>query len=81
MKRQTRSLLEELESLAERHDESHVMENRGIHIIESAINFLNHVRETYDDSTAGELERRLINSIRGRDSKKFQRAIRKSRDN
>ena len=41
---------------------------------------LNLIRENYDAETAGELERRLINSIRSGDSAKFTRGVRKIKD-
>jgi len=81
VKRQTRSILKELESIAVSKDRQHIVESRGLHIIESAINLINQIRENYDAETAGELERRLINSIKGQDSKKFQRGVRKANEN
>lgn len=81
MKRQTRSILQELETIAISKDRQHIVENRGQHIIESAINLINTIRETYDDEIAGDLERRLINSIKGQDPKKFQRGVRKANEN
>ena len=81
MKRQTRSILQELETIAISKDRQHIVENRGQHIIESAINLINTIRETYDAETAGELERRLVNSIKGQDPKKFQRGVRKANEN
>ena len=81
MKRQTRSILQELETIAVSKDRQHIVESRGQHIIESAVNLINTIRETYDEETAGELERRLINSIKGQDPKKFQRGVRKANEN
>ena len=81
MKRQTRSILQELETIAVSKDRQHIVESRGQHIIESAVNLINTIRETYDAETAGELERRLINSIKAQDPKKFQRSIRKANEN
>ena len=48
--------------------------------IDSAINLVNTIYEHYDSETASELERRLLNSIRGQDNKKFIRSIRKADD-
>lgn len=73
MKRQTRSILTELNSMIHERDRQHVIESRGNQIIESAINLIDEFYEHYDEATAGDLERRLINSIRGRDAKKFKR--------
>jgi len=80
VKKNTRSLLQELETIAISKDRHHIVESRGQHIIESAINLINTIRETYDSEIAAELERRLINSIKGQDTKKFQRGVRKANE-
>jgi len=53
------------------------MESRATNVIESAINLINEMHKHYDAETAGDLERRLLNSIRSQDSRKFVRGIRK----
>lgn len=81
MKRTTRSLLEELNSITEKKDGEAVIESRATHVINSAINLLSLIKETYTPEQSYELERRLINSIRGGDPAKFSRSIRRLRDN
>ena len=54
-----------------------MIEATGNNIIESAINLLNRIAETYDDTTANELERRFLNSIRTGDPRKFKRTMSK----
>lgn len=81
MKKITRSLLEELNSISVKKNSEAVIETRATHVIDSAINLLNLIKENYTPEQAYELERRLINSIRGSDSSKFVRGIRKLRDN
>ena len=78
MKRQTRSILEELNSVVLERDRNHLIEQRGNNIITSAINLIEEIYRNYDAETAGDLERRLVNSIRGRDSKKFKRGCKKA---
>jgi len=73
MKKQTRSILTELNNMIHERDRQHVFESRGTQIIESAINLIDEFYEHCDEAVAGDLERRLINSIRGRDTKKFKR--------
>ena len=80
MKRHTRSLLEELNDIAVRKDAEAVIESRAAHVIDSAINLLSLIRENFDPEQAYELERRLLNSIKGADPAKFTRRIRKLRD-
>ena len=81
VKRSTRSLLEELNSISNKRNSEEIIESRATHVINSAINLLTLIRENYTSEQADELERRLINSIRGSDSNKFVRGIRKLRDN
>lgn len=81
MKRATRSLLEELNTISERKNGEAIVEARATHVINSAINLLNLIKENFNPEEAYELERRLINSIRGGDSSKFTRSIRRLRDN
>lgn len=80
MKRHTRSLLEELNDIAVKKDTESVIESRAVHVINSAINLLELIRENFDAEMAYELERRLLNSIKGADPAKFTRGIRKLRD-
>lgn len=72
MRKRTRSILEELSSLHQADHTEQFIQTTGVNLIESTINLLNRVYETYDDETAKELERRLINSIRAGNSKKFK---------
>ena len=81
MKRGTRSLLEELNAIAEKKNSDAIIEARATHVIDSAINLLALIKESYPADQAYELERRLLNSIKGSDSGKFVRSIRKLRDN
>jgi hypothetical protein len=81
LKRATRSLLEELNSISDKKNNEAIIETRATHVIDAAINLINLIRENYDPENAYELERRLINSIKGGDSNKFIRSIRRLRDN
>jgi hypothetical protein len=81
LKRATRSLLEELNSISEKKNSEAIIEARATHVIDSAINLLALIKENFSPEDAYELERRLINSIKGGDSSKFTRSIRKLRDN
>jgi hypothetical protein len=80
LKRATKSLLEELNSISERKNGEAIIESRATHVIDSAINLLALIKENFEPEQAYELERRLINSIKGGDPNKFIRSIRKLRD-
>ena len=77
MQKRTRSLLAELDSIATQRDRENFVESRATNVIQSAINLMSYIKEHYDEETASELERRLLNSIRSGDSSKFVRGIRK----
>lgn len=80
MKKHTRSLLEELNDIAVKKDTESVIESRATHVIDSAINLINLIKENFEPDVAYELERRLINSIKASDPAKFTRGIRKLKD-
>ena len=80
MRKKTRSILEELNNMVVERDRVHVIENRGQNIIESAMNLIKMIRESYDQETAADLEKRLINAIRTSDPKKFARGVKRMRD-
>lgn len=75
--RKTRSILEELNQISVDRDRNHVVSNRGEHVIASAISLLEQIDTYYDEDTAKDLRNRLVNSIKGRDVKKFSRGISK----
>jgi len=77
MKKRTRSILDELNNLGRSQDNDLLIETTANNIIESAINLLNRIGNTYDENTAGELERRFLNSIKSGDPRKFKRGITK----
>lgn len=77
MKKKTRSILEELNSLGRSRNTASLIETRGANIIESSVNLFRLIREQYGSEEAGELERRFLNAIRAEDPRKFIRGIKK----
>ena len=77
MQRKTRSLLEELESLGNNRDLSHIIENRAHNIITSAINLIDLINTQYDGEKAQILERKLLSAIKSKDSDRFSKSLRK----
>ena len=69
--------MQELNSIAEVRHTDAVIESRAVNIINSAINLIESIKKNYGVEEADELERRLVNSIRGSDVSKFTRGIRK----
>lgn len=77
MKKRTRSILEELNNLHRERDNDSFIATTGTNIIESAVNLISKINETYGEEEALDLERRFLNSIRTGDSKKFRRGVQK----
>jgi hypothetical protein len=77
MKLRTRSILQELNELAEVRNMDALYESRATNIINSAINLLESLHKHYTPEQADELERRFINAIRGQDAAKFTRGVRR----
>lgn len=83
MQQKPKTILEELDSLSSTRfnkDRDNLIESRANNIISSAINLINLIRESYDEDTAGELERRLLNSIKSQDTIKFSRGIQRVKE-
>lgn len=74
-----KNIIEELDTIEESNKDLFI-ESRANHAIVAAINVLRVIRETYNEQESEELTRRLINSIRGNDPRKFQRKIRQLRE-
>jgi hypothetical protein len=77
VQKRTRSILTELDELLTHKDKDNLLESRANNIINGAINLIKYIRENYDNDQALELERRLLNAIKGQDPAKFTRGIRK----
>lgn len=77
LNKRTQSILTELDRHRQVKDKDHFVESKAANLIEGAINLMRFIRENYDSETAQELERRFLNSIRGQDSAKFTRGIKK----
>lgn len=80
MQKRTRSILDELAHMPVTKDRENLVESRAAHVIQGAINLINYIKENYDAEQSAELERRLLNSIRTQDPKKFVRGVRRFRD-
>ena len=80
MQKRTRSILTELDELLTHKDKDNLLESRANNIINGAINLIKYIRENYEAEQALELERRLLNAIKGQDPSKFTRGIRKIKD-
>ena len=73
-----KSLFEELNEFAPMVDKKIVVESRANHVIASVINLFEYIEMHYSEDEAKNLQRRLLSSIKGKDPKRFTRALNKT---
>jgi hypothetical protein len=78
MQKRTRSILEELESLYVERDRAHLVESRANNVISSAIRLMEFIDSNYSEEDAEILNRKLLNAIRSRDPRKFERSLKRT---
>lgn len=78
MQKRTRSILEELDNLYIERDPKVLIENRAHNIITSAIRLLEQIELEFSPEQAENLQRKLLNAIRTRDTGKFARSVRRT---
>ena len=72
-------ILDELDKFVPTKSKHTVIESRASHIIASAINLIQLIRESYPDDVAQDLVKRLHRSIISEDNRKFMRKIKEIR--
>jgi len=77
MKKNTRSILDEISRVVPSTDINSIVETRANHVITSAINITKMIYESYDEAVADDLVKRFVNSIKTQDLRKFERGIKK----
>lgn len=77
VQRKTRKLLEELDSIAIEKDRVHLIESRAEHLIASATNLIDMIRNSYDNQIAEDMERKLLLAIKRQDSTKFTNGLKR----
>jgi hypothetical protein len=77
MKKRTRSLLEEINSIAPLKDKVQILENRGNNAISSIINLLEMIENDYSPEIQQDLTKRIMLSIKNRDNDRFMRGLKK----
>lgn len=81
MRKTTRSILQEINNISINRNVDSIIETRSENIIQSAINLIELIKETYDPQTALLLERRFISSIKSADAARFKRNLTRVRKN
>ncbi len=78
MQKQTRSLLEELETISRERDTKHIIESRANNIIASAIHLMEVIERNFTPEQAAILEKKLLIAIKNRDGEKFSKSLKRS---
>jgi hypothetical protein len=78
MQKKTKSILEELDSLYIERDRRAIIETRASNLIETAIRLLEQIDSEFSPDQAENLQRKLLNAIRQRDTSKFSRSVRRT---
>ena len=78
MKRNTKSLLEELESIGRERDTKHIIESRANNVIASAIHLMEVIERNFTPEQAAILEKKLLIAIKNRDQEKFSKSLKRS---
>ena len=81
MKKNTRSILEEINAMSPKKDKRQLVESNARHVMQTAINLIEMIDSSFPPDVAEDLQKRLINSIRTKDPKKFIRGIQRIEDN
>jgi len=80
MQKKTKSLLEELQSLGDSKDMTHIIESRASNIITSAINLIELMNRHYSSEKAELLEKKLLSAIKSKDQARFAKSLRKKNE-
>jgi hypothetical protein len=80
MKKKTRSLLEELESISQTHDTKHIIERRANNLIASAIHLMEVIERNFTPEQSAILEKKLLIAIKNRDQSKFSNSLKRASD-
>ena len=81
MRKQTRSILDEITDLVPKQDKDLLIEGLAIQAIARVINLVEMIQENYPQHQSEELIRRLQLAIKNNDPAKFVRGIKSIREN
>jgi len=75
LRKQTRSLLEEITDIVPQRDKEYFVENKAINIIASTRYLVEYINEHFPKEQSEDLVKRLFNSLKTGDESKFRRGI------
>ena len=81
MEKKSRSILDEINNSYPTRNRDDFIESKANHIISSAIYLFEMIDKTYSEEESEQLKRRFFSSIRGSDPKRFERMIKRVKQN
>ena len=81
MKKKTRSILEEINSIAPKSSKEQILSYRSENVLGSAIQLLEYIETNFEDSTQADLRKRFMLSLKNKDMGIFERGVRKLKKN
>lgn len=80
MRKQTRSLLEEITNIVPQRDRESFVENKAINVIAGTKYLVEYIQENFTQDESDDLIKRLFNSLKTGDDSKFRRGIKQIKE-
>lgn len=80
MRKQTRSLLEEITNIVPQRDKESFVENKAVNVIASTRYLVEYIQENFPKDQSEDLLKRLFNSLKTGDEMKFRRGIKQIKE-
>jgi hypothetical protein len=80
VRKQTRSLLEEITNIVPQRDKESFVENKAVNVIASTKYLVEYIQENFTKEQSDDLLKRLFNSLKTGDEMKFRRGIKQIKE-
>lgn len=80
MRKQTKSLLEEITNIVPQRDRESFVENKAVNVIASTKYLVEYIQENFTKDQSDDLLKRLFNSLKTGDEMKFRRGIKQIKE-
>jgi hypothetical protein len=80
LRKQTRSILEEITNIVPQRDKESFVENKAVNVIASTKYLVEYIQENFTKDQSDDLLKRLFNSLKTGDEMKFRRGIKQIKE-
>jgi hypothetical protein len=80
VRKQTKSILEEITNIVPQRDKESFVENKAINVIASTKYLVEYIQENFNQDQSDDLLKRLFNSLKTGDESKFRRGIKQIKE-